>query len=77
MFFNYDRTKGVMRVTSSYFNECLDEYNDYMRLYSLFGDEGYRAQAEEAMSSLKAMAARAARHKSIVWRVMSDTVHAY
>ncbi|WP_141503659.1 hypothetical protein [Paenibacillus luteus] len=64
-------------MTSSYFNEWLDEYNDYMRLYLLFGDEYYREQADEALASLKTMAARAERHKSIVWRVMSDTVHAY
>ncbi|OMF18886.1 hypothetical protein BK133_30185 [Paenibacillus sp. FSL H8-0548] len=64
-------------MTSSYFNEWLDEYNDYMRLYLLFGDEGYRVQAEEALSTLKEMAATAARHRSIVWRVMSDTIHAY
>ncbi|OBZ07717.1 hypothetical protein [Bacillus sp. FJAT-26390] len=64
-------------MTSSYFNEWLDEYNDYMRLFVLFGDEYYKAQADEALNALKAIVARAERHKSIVWKIMSKKVHAY
>lgn len=77
MFLLYDRTKGVMGMTSSYFNEWLDEYNDYQRLYMLFGDEYYLEQAEEALNSLKAFVLRAERYKSIVWKIMSDSIHAY
>jgi vacuolar-type H+-ATPase catalytic subunit A/Vma1 len=66
-----------MDMTSSYFNEWLDEYNDYMRLYMLFGDEQFRVQADEALNALKDIVMRAERHKSIVWKVMSETMHAY
>ncbi|WP_419875369.1 hypothetical protein [Candidatus Pristimantibacillus sp. PTI5] len=64
-------------MTSSYFNEWLDEYNDYMRLYMLFGDEYYLVHARETLTALKEIIARAERHKSIVCKIMSNTVHAY
>lgn len=72
-----DRTKGVIDMISSYFNEWLDEYNDYRRLYMLFGDDQYLEQAEESLNTLKSMVLRAERYKSIVWKIMSDSVHAY
>ncbi|MCA1021599.1 hypothetical protein [Halobacillus litoralis] len=31
----------------------LDEYNDYMRLYGMFGDQKYKDFAEEALMTLK------------------------
>lgn len=64
-------------MTSSYFNEWLDEYNDYMRLYMLFGDEQYRVQADEALNALKDFVMRTERHKSIVRKIRSETMHAY
>jgi len=33
--------------------EYLDEYNDYMYLYKLFGDEEYKLAAEKVMVRLK------------------------
>ncbi|KIL38932.1 hypothetical protein SD70_23030 [Gordoniibacillus kamchatkensis] len=39
-------------------NEWLDEYNDYMLLYRIFGDANYLAEAAEVMQSLKAYVAR-------------------
>ncbi|MCZ8511881.1 hypothetical protein O9H85_05480 [Paenibacillus filicis] len=35
------------------FNEWLDEYNDYMRLYRMFGDEEYFIEAQEVLDSLR------------------------
>ncbi|CAM4382661.1 hypothetical protein FHS16_003512 [Paenibacillus endophyticus] len=64
-------------MTSSYFNEWLDEYNDYMRLYMFFGDECYLEHAQETLASLKAIIVRAERHQDIVCKIMSNTVHAY
>lgn len=34
-------------------NMLLDQYNDYMVLYKMFGDEGYRNKADQIMSNLK------------------------
>jgi hypothetical protein len=48
-----------------------------MRLYMLFGDEQFRVQADEALNALKDIVMRAERHRSIVWKVMSETMHAY
>lgn len=39
-------------------NEWLDEYNDYMLLYRIFGDEIYLAEAAEVLESLKSHVAR-------------------
>ncbi|MGO4184471.1 hypothetical protein AB4Z17_25140 [Paenibacillus sp. TAF43_2] len=64
-------------MISSYFNEWLDEYNDYMRLYTLFGDEYYLEQAGEALAGLKALVLRTERHKNILRKIMSDKVHVY
>lgn len=33
-------------------NEWLDEYNDYMLLYRMFGDQTYLDEGEEIMKSL-------------------------
>ncbi|MDQ0877633.1 hypothetical protein QFZ77_006292 [Paenibacillus sp. V4I3] len=34
-------------------NEWLDEYNDYMLLYKIFGDQTYIDEAEEILKSMK------------------------
>ncbi|WP_156390177.1 MULTISPECIES: hypothetical protein [unclassified Paenibacillus] len=34
-------------------NEWLDEYNDYMLLYKMFGDQIYFDEAKEILESMK------------------------
>ncbi|CAN7245535.1 hypothetical protein LJR153_001051 [Paenibacillus sp. LjRoot153] len=34
-------------------NEWLDEYNDYMLLYKMFGDQIYSDEAKEILESMK------------------------
>ncbi|SFE50088.1 hypothetical protein SAMN05216378_3339 [Paenibacillus catalpae] len=34
-------------------NEWLDEYNDYMLLYRMFGDQTYVNEADEIMKSME------------------------
>lgn len=34
-------------------DEYLIEYNDYMRLYEMFGDEEYKTKAEKVMAALR------------------------
>ncbi len=34
-------------------NEWLDEYNDYMLLYHMFGDQTYLNEVEEIMKSME------------------------
>ena len=64
-------------MTSSYFNEWLDEYNDYMRLFEIFGDKKYLEEAEEILHSLKVIVARAEHHKSIIWKIKSNKIHSF
>lgn len=64
-------------MASSYWNEWLDEYNDYMRLYEFFGDAHYLEEASEILHSLRALVIRYENHKMIVCKVMSDQVHMY
>jgi hypothetical protein len=64
-------------LTSSYFNEWLDEYNDYMRLYEIFGNTEYLEEAKEVLASLKAVVLRYERHNSIVCKIMSNEIHAF
>ncbi|BBH24404.1 hypothetical protein Back11_57490 [Paenibacillus baekrokdamisoli] len=64
-------------MSSSTINEYLDEYNDYMRLYEIFGDHEYLEEAIEVLNSLKVRALRAEQHNRIVWKVMSRRIHAY
>lgn len=40
-------------MTSIQVNEWLDEYNDYMLLYKMFGDQTYFDETEEILKSLK------------------------
>jgi hypothetical protein len=67
----------VILLTSSYFNEWLDEYNDYMRLYEIFGNKEYLDEAKEVLASLKAVVLRNERHKTIVSKIMSKEIHAF
>lgn len=64
-------------MTSSYFDQWLDEYNDYIRLYEMFGDKEYLDEAIEIRNSLQVIVARAETHKLIVSKVMSSQKHAY
>jgi hypothetical protein len=64
-------------LTSSYFNEWLDEYNDYMRLYEIFGNKEYLEEAKEVLASLKAVVLRNERHNTIICKIMSNEIHAY
>jgi hypothetical protein len=67
---------GVIHMTSSYFDEWLDEYNDYMRLYEFFGDKQYLEEASEILNSLKAIVNRNDLHKWIVLKTMGNKIHA-
>jgi hypothetical protein len=67
----------VIQLTSSYFNEWLDEDNDYMRLYEIFGNKEYLEEAKEVLASLKAIVTRNERHKTIVCKIMSNEIHAF
>jgi hypothetical protein len=40
------------------YSEWLDEYNDYITLYEIFGDEEYLVEAIEVLNSLKALVVR-------------------
>ncbi|WP_163949250.1 hypothetical protein [Paenibacillus sp. SYP-B3998] len=64
-------------MTSSFFNEWLDEYNDFMTLYRIFGDEEYREDAKEVLNSLAAMVVRAEQYQKTVQKIMSNRVHAF
>ncbi|MDD9267400.1 hypothetical protein ACFPES_10235 [Paenibacillus sp. GCM10023248] len=64
-------------MQSSYFDQWLDEYNDYMRLYELFGDREYLDEAAEILHSLQVIVARAEQHKIIVSQIMSNQMHAF
>jgi hypothetical protein len=64
-------------LTSSYFNEWLDEYNDYMRLYEIFGNKEYLEEAKEVLASLKAVVLRNKRHNTIICKIMSNEIHAF
>ncbi|SDO12081.1 hypothetical protein SAMN04487897_108169 [Paenibacillus sp. yr247] len=64
-------------MTSSYFDQWLDEYNDYMRLYQIFGDKEYLEEAGEILNSLEVIVTRAEQHKSIVSKMMSKKIHAF
>ncbi|MCD1259650.1 hypothetical protein B5M42_012485 [Paenibacillus athensensis] len=46
-------------------NEWLDEYNDYLKLYEMFGDKQYLQEAEEALNSLRAFLRRSDAHARI------------
>ncbi|MEK3720298.1 hypothetical protein [Paenibacillus sp. FSL H8-0034] len=63
-------------MTSSYFNEWLDEYNDYLRLYEIFGDKEYLEEAREVLVSLKAMVIRAEYHQRFLHQIMNGSVNA-
>ncbi len=39
-------------------NEWLDEYNDYMLLYKMFGDQIYLNEVEEIMKSMEKYVSR-------------------
>lgn len=64
-------------MKSSYFDQWLDEYNDYMRLYALFGDREYLEEAAEILHSLQVIVARAEQHKVIISKIMSNQMHAF
>lgn len=42
-----------MKSDTNSVNEWLDEYNDYMLLYKIFGDQIYFDEAEEILKSMK------------------------
>ncbi|MCZ8516427.1 hypothetical protein O9H85_29375 [Paenibacillus filicis] len=64
-------------MTSSYLNEWLDEYNDYIRLYELFGDNEYLEEAKEIISSLRAIATREKCHQIILGKVMDTKINLF
>jgi hypothetical protein len=45
-------------IFSFNYSEWLDEYNDYMMLHKMFGDEEYLVEAVEVLNSLKALVKR-------------------
>jgi hypothetical protein len=64
-------------MTSSYFDEWLDEYNDYMRLYEFFGDRQYLEEASEILNSLKVIVIRKELHEWILFKIKSNKIHAF
>lgn len=62
-------------MTFSYFNDWLDEYNDYMRLYQFFGDTEYLDEAREILRSLRAMVCSFEYHQYLVSKVLNNEVH--
>ncbi|MFC5449182.1 hypothetical protein [Paenibacillus aestuarii] len=62
-------------MSAAYLDEWLDEYNDYMRLFEIFGDEEYRQEANEIIESLKVMLSRREYNKVILYKLESDTMH--
>jgi hypothetical protein len=77
MFLFYHGTMGVIHMTSTYFDEWLDEYNDYMRLYDFFGDRHYLEEAIEILCSLKSIAIRNENHKMILFKIKNNNIHAF
>jgi len=59
------------------YNEWLDEYNDYLRLFEMFGDENYLVEATEVLNSLKAVARRIDHNKIVSQYVNKDTSQNY
>ncbi|NRF96124.1 hypothetical protein HQN89_35600 [Paenibacillus frigoriresistens] len=62
-----------MRTT--YFNAWLDEYNDYMRLFEMFGDEEYYKEANEIIESLNAMVSRKESYRMLLCKIESNNMH--
>jgi hypothetical protein len=64
-------------MTSVYYNEWLDEYNDYVLLYKMFGDQEYLDEAVEIINSLKAMITKIEINNMIVSCVHSNSMHKF
>lgn len=47
------RKRGRSKLTLFQVNEWLDEYNDYMLLYKMFGDQAYLNEVEEIINSME------------------------
>jgi hypothetical protein len=62
-------------MTSVNYNEWLDEYNDYVMLYKMFGDQDYLDEAVEIINSLKAMITKIEVNKTIISCVHSNHIH--
>jgi len=59
-------------MSADYFNEWLDEYNDHMRLFEMFGDDKYHQNAKEIIENLKVMIYRIMYKKMILCKLESD-----
>lgn len=57
-------------MNASVINEWLDEYNDYMRLHQMFGDQAYLDIAMAALDHLQTMTNRIKQHQNLIHRLM-------
>jgi hypothetical protein len=64
-------------VNLTYYNEWLDEYNDYILLFEMFGDLEYLEEAQEVLNSLKVFVARNQRHAQLISKVMNNKIQAF
>jgi hypothetical protein len=62
-------------MSTNYFNAWLDEYNDYMRLFEMLGDDEYRQEANEIIESLNAIVSREEFFRVILCKIESDKIH--
>ncbi|MDQ0063878.1 hypothetical protein [Paenibacillus harenae] len=59
-------------MNASYVNEWLDEYNDYMRLYRMFGDQAFMDRAKAALDHLQMRMNREKQLQRFMYRMMNS-----
>jgi hypothetical protein len=57
--------------------EWLDEYNDYMILYEMFGDEEYLVEAVEVLNSLKALVIRTENYNKFIVSINDNEIQKF
>jgi hypothetical protein len=58
-------------------SEWLDEYNDYMMLYEMFGDKEYLVEAVEVLNSLKALVIRTEYYNKIIESINDNEIQKF
>ncbi|OCT10651.1 hypothetical protein A8709_22690 [Paenibacillus pectinilyticus] len=59
------------------YNEWLDEYNDCLTLFEMFGDEHYLLEATEVLHSLKAVLRRIDHNTKLTQCINNDVCRNY
>jgi hypothetical protein len=64
-------------IFSFQYSEWLDEYNDYMMLYEMFGDEEYLVEAVEVLNSLKALVIRTEYYNKFILSINDNEIQKF